>query len=712
MSAQAKPHSSSQPSGRKFGWLPEWLALRLGLSEPHLSKPQVDPAVLGPRTETMLACLEALAPVTASVEKRFLEISAGLESVSETSGQLLAQSELLIRLATGEEGGETAVQAAITKLMPPLTFLLECHAESTALNGRLKEFHGQIASTLAVEHDFQRTVEPLRFVQILFKVESATCEHAVQEMFLALVREIEKLHQQVSGIFKEQLAKLHQTQVTLDAVITDLSSSVARQQSVTISRHKHISESLEKLRSEIEKNRSIDFDLGRVSREIASETGRVVMALQFQDIINQKLQHVREAVLAMSEARGRALLAKDEKELGAELRFLEQTGRIVVGQIDQAEKDLAEAQGKITGGVRSILDGMEKLNRDCLALKELDSVAVGTDGLVQKLLDTFEEVARLVKETVSFSGRAHDVIRPVGDMASNVTGILRSLSREMHLIGLNAQIQSAQVGTGTGLEVLSSQTSEIAKATSDLSDRVAVQLDDLRQGLLGSIEAFERLHRNGVAHGDTLDRECPEETRALHEHRDKSIKALMNAGEQASLLGQQARPLLHSAQFDDITGNALPELRVAVDRLAKQAAKLADDIGASNEVTDRTNQFTSRYTMASERNVHMAALGHSDPIPSAPQSSGTGPIAGVADFDLFDAPSPVAAEQQPAAGAAPAQPSAADLGIDLWLEEAPVDRTREAENFPKEQSRNDDKKSDPEKADLEELSRSQLKDIG
>jgi hypothetical protein len=304
---------------------------------------------------------------------------------------------------------------------------------------------------------------------------------------------------------------------------------------------------------------------------------------------------------------------------------------------------------------------MAHLDRDCLTLKDLDSVAVGADGLVQKLLDTFVEVQRLTAETAASAGCTHAKIRPVVDTASNVTGMLRRLSREMHFIGLNAQIQAAQVGEGTGLEVLSAHTSRISEATNELSDRVATELDDLQAGLGQVIESFGRLHQEALQQGETLARRCPAETAALHRHRDASIEALRAAANLVHKLDEQARPMLAKARFEDIAGGVLPALRLSVERLSTEAGAMADTLGASDEVTDRATLFVGRYTMSSERDVHMAAVhGRDGSTPGASSQDGNLGF-GAGDLDLFDDLPATPVQSAPAP----------DTGVDLWLEESP-----------------------------------------
>ena|GEM_PF-1970804 len=622
-------------------------------------------------TSQVRESLEALTPVSTAVEQRFLQVGAHLEEVVRTSNELIQDSENLIQLATGGQGSENAIRSAIDLLLPPLVFLQDCQTESESLNTRLMDFLQQIKITLRSEHTFQQTVEPLRFVQTLFRVESASCAPEVREMFLALVGEIEKLHHLVRGTFRDQFAKLHQTHQTLKSIITGLASTIARQRTVTLARRAEIERSLQSLREDDERHRLTDLELGRVSRLIAGDTGSVVFALQFQDIINQKLQHVHEAVHAMEQARQRTLAAPDGTALGLELRFIEQVGRIVVGQVAQVEKELSQAETRISEGVRAIQKQLGELDGHCLSVNPAAQHLSGNTGLVQKLLEAFAEVDRLIQETASAAAKTHEDIRPVGEMASDVTDLLHSLSREMHLIGLNAQVQAAQVGTGTGLEVLSSRTSIISTATNSLSAEVARELNALHEGLGQVIATFSRLQMESAHHRDTLAGERPRRARDLGLYQTASEHALSETARLVKRLHQETQPLVEIAHFEHLTGDTLIRLSAAVSALSLKAGSMADAIGAPQAATEQTNAFAQRYTMSSEREVHRTVVdrasgdGNSEPVAENPRL----PDFAAGELDLFDSPADPAATVEPPTPAPAKASDDAFAGIDLWLED-------------------------------------------
>jgi hypothetical protein len=287
-------------------------------------------------------------------------------------------------------------------------------------------------------------------------------------MFSALTQEIEKLHTQVCEIFSTKYEELQGIQRTIAEVIRQLQIQTDNVWK-NIAREKvQIDSTLAQLQRELVDNQKRESSIAGLSSSLSREIQGVVVGLQYQDIISQRLQHTNKALLAIGE--------QFDGSAGG-IEFMEQACRMESAQIKSVRGELAGAEKSIKGGIQNVLSQIVTADEKCVTLREFDGLTTSANGMVQVLLDVFEVIQKQVSTTVSGCASGVETLRPIGSMASDLTRVVHDLSQRIHLIGLNAQVQAAQVPEGMGLEVLSARTSEISRETNRISEQIASQLD-------------------------------------------------------------------------------------------------------------------------------------------------------------------------------------------------------------------------------------------
>ena len=598
--------------------------------------------------ETVVADLQE---VSAALEERFLETAKFLMELDAHGSQFVRNSEKLVNVATGRAGGSEVFFAAMQVLDPPLNFLNESHVQMKALLDRLKLDNDRIISLINGRDDLQRTMAPLKYIQTSFRVEAAPLGDEVQMMFSALTQEIEKLHTQVCEIFSTKYEELQGIQRTIAEVIQQLQiqtdnvwQNIAREKT-------QIDSTLAQLQRELVDNQKRESSIAGLSGNLAREIQGVVIGLQYQDIISQRLQHTNKALLAISEQ-------FDGSADGIE--FMEQACRVESQQIKSVRGELAGAEKSIKGGISNVLSQIVSADEKCVALREFDGLTTSANGMVQVLLDVFEVIQKQIGTTVSGCASAVKILRPIGSMASDLTRVVHDLSQRIHLIGLNAQVQAAQVPEGMGLEVLSARTSEISRETNRISEHMAAQLDQLVAGLNESLKALEKLHADASAQQAVLTEKGGDCEKRLHTLRDSALAALIDVHDLLNGIRAQSELVIGSANYISTADDALADLE---QKLICVADLAAEQIGENRRRQHGLlARFKQHYTMASELRVHENALAGklADEI-SAPVSSG--------EVELFDAPA-AGAEMFTVAPATPAStakaPAVADANVELF----------------------------------------------
>ena len=544
------------------------------------------------------------------LEAQFLQTGAVLENLSRQSDAFVGQVEKLIGLATGKGCDGSIFTAAIEMIERATGFLSHCEEETSRLLEHLRTYHVQIEQLLGAEAELQRAMLPLSIVQTLFRMESAPLGPAVQQMFGSLTQEIGELHGQMREIFGTKFKQLEQTHQTIGQVIGKLEAQVALLQQVTRSRKAQIDASLETLKKEMHNNEDRDVRLERFSRAVTREVQDVVIGLQFQDIVNQKLQHVLGA-LPQILVRAREVHTGAGETVAEAVHFVQQSCRLEAAQTQSARNELAGAEARIRTGVEKVLSQVTEMDTHCLSLDEFALLTTSFDGIVQVLVETIEEVRSVVALTVTNAAEAYGLLRPLGSLATDLTLVIRSMSGQIQLIGLNAQIkaaQAAQDGHGTGLEVLSVRTREISEETNRIGQQAATRLDELASGLAQSVKAFDELQARSQARQTELDEQGRLREQQLHAIRDEALETLRGLGSLRDEVRQQAQVALTSIEFTKFHQVTLPALQTSLQNLGDGMQAWVTEVRGGTPAINLVDQFKRDYTMASERQVFAGVM--------------------------------------------------------------------------------------------------------
>jgi len=307
-----------------------------------------------------------LRQASSGLEAQFLATSSELERLAYFGDRFVKRVEKLVGLATGKECDGSVFSNAIRLIEQATQFLVGCQEQTVRMLELLRNYNTQIEQLLGVETELQRTMLPLKFVQTLFRSESAPLGPAVQQMFGALTQEMEGLHSQVRDIFGTKFKQLEQTHRTIGQVIGQLDQQASSLRQVTSAQKVQIESTLETLRKEMISNHERDARLSKLSRNLAHEVEQVVMGLQFQDIINQKLQHVTAALPQIESKYAEFQAAPNASAVTESLQFLHQSCRLEAGQLQAAQDELAKAELAIQDGVQKVLAHLTEMDSECL----------------------------------------------------------------------------------------------------------------------------------------------------------------------------------------------------------------------------------------------------------------------------------------------------------------------------------------------------------
>lgn len=592
-----------------------------------------------------------LAEINRDLESQFLELGNHLEELSTLSGRVVATGEQLLRLATGQTDGDDFLRRAIDVLLPPVQVLDDSLGRAAAVVDQLCQHQEMITRVRRLEDVLDRIVAPLKFIQTAFRIESAVLDPEVRAVFLALTRDIEQLHAQVVGLFAEQFQSLARAQEQISALVKRLRPQIKAHQQMSGEKKALIERTLEELRVALEENRRQDIRLVDAAQGLRHAVGNVVRSVQFQDITSQQLKHVDEAVEEMGQRLARLPARRtraDEAAWNDDCRFLGDAGKVQVAQIRAVEQSLTEAERTIGAALSEIAERADAVDHECMTLRNFRTISIEGDGVVQVVLNSLDELAQIIDRTYVMQREVHETLRPLGNMASNLTGVIRGLSQSIRLIALNAQIQAAHVGSGTGLEVLSQRTCQIADEAAAANNDSAAALEKLIAGFEEMVAESRRLQEAVGEQKTWIDGEGGSVRQQLHDYRDRTLATFMDLGGIMDSTRGAAKSALERLPFEAAARAKLDALAGALEAFATAATGAA---GANARSEPAAADLQQKYTMASERQVHEAALSRPTATVTAgtPPGPGPAPAVAAADITLFDDAPPAPPTPEPVA---------------------------------------------------------------
>ena len=373
-------------------------------------------------------------------------------------------------------------------------------------------------------------------------------------------------------------------------------------------KQEQMNRSLVSLADEIASSRGRDVQLTKASSQLAQQVNRAVVGLQAHDIVSQKLAHAQAGLQEVLDAVARCRAG----EMPAFERVPTLAG-IEAAQMEAVVCELERSGKLLRDSVRGISGELERLESECLMLREFHEITASVNGTIQVLLDSLGGVRGLVGTTVSIAARTEEMIRPVGAAAASLTSTVEGVAHEMRMIALNAQIQAIQIGHGTGLEVLAAHTSEISGAITGLGAKIAEELADTAAKLARDIDRLARLRALGESEMAKLTTEGVREEASLHGCRDEMLEQVRHVGQLLEEAQGVGKGMLASIDLGP-AAQRISEVQARVARLVEASAALGRPFAGSNAAA-HADSLQRSYTMASERVVHrdmLEKLGHQD----------------------------------------------------------------------------------------------------
>ncbi len=335
------------------------------------------------------------------------------------------------------------------------------------------------------------------------------------------------------------------------------------------------------------------------SAAISGKISEIVMAIQFHDIVRQKLEHVE---VVLNEIRTR-----DKKNDPEAMAITFSTLKIQKAQILGVVSEIREAH-------ENIMDAFHTIDREAQALALCLSNAMvekdrssGTD-LFSETIHSMEKLGALLTDAEDLDRQMEDAVAAAAESIKKLTRhirIVEEISLDLHRKALNAVIKSASLGDlGLSLEVLAQ---EVTKTSGSL-DEFTVMVTKIIQAVSDTANQSGRKTSLLDQSHDLLNTAIQDISKDYEMFRENSAAARIPAETFTHLLAWAEAHLLFMTEF--------------AQNLEAQCGTLDEILSGMPEFdTNSTEKLpdASIYTMESERLIHSGVVGQ-QPKPALPET--------------------------------------------------------------------------------------------
>jgi hypothetical protein len=603
------------------------------------------------------------------VEAEFLSTGDGLMRLARQLGEIQKECQSLTDLTLGQTQ-DAAVQFAFQLLKKAEDLVLASYEQYDYVFATFSELQQWLAQVSQQRDELMRVLLPLNFITMSFRIEASRHPAEVQQAFTTLADSVNRTVADVRCTMERQFDELAASQQMAHRLMGQISASIQQHRKEVSSTLATSRRQLGALSEALLSSGAGATDLARRNQAVKRHLSGLVMAQQCQDITRQRIEHVGEAMEEM-----RAHLDDGQPPTTASdadtRQFVLQAGQIQLQQVQSVFDQLHHAADSLKSGIQS-------LRSDAAAAAEL-AVRVGGTALDANVASQCQagigEILGILTQAVQKTAQIIAAFAPLQASFVDCTGKATALASDVRRAGLNAQVFAIQAPDGATLEVLAGRVHAISEEviqqvaqmgaalnhTSGMVNNLQQRLEDFQmlcQAEQEILAAESVLSQNKLA---DLERAIPVQIQCV-------------AGRQEAFAGS-VEEVLANIQLPVTVAQASSRSIGFFQDLVTWGSEGGSGLLAETAASQKIDRLKSKYTMASERQAHAAAL---QPVPAPASAS-----ASEASIELFDDGAPAVPTIAAAPGEIPPsreqpekQPRPAELAA---IETSPPVRPLESE---------------------------------
>lgn len=582
----------------------------------------------------------ALLSLVHGMEREFLATGDGLERLTRQLNEIQRECHSLSDQTLGR-GQDAAIQFAFQLLKKAEDFVLAGYEQYDHVFATFGELQQRLARLAQQQDDLMRVLLPLNFVTLSFRIEASRHPAEVQQNFFTLADTVNQTVAEVRHTLVRQFEDLAMSERTARSLMEQVASSVQTHRQEVAATLQSTRRQLRAMSESLASFGADATDLFGLNQAVTRHICGIVIAQQCQDITRQSIEHVGEAMEEMRAHIGEAPAGAN----GAETRqFVRHAGQIQLHQVQNVFGQLNDAAASLKSGIQGL--------RTEAATAAQVAVKMGTTtldaGITTQCQAGIGEILGIVEQAVQKIADIIAAFAPLQASFVDCTSKATGLAIEVRRAGLNALVFAIHAPNGATLEVLAGRVRAISEEVIQEVAQMGAALGQttgLINNLLQRLEDFQQLSRSEQ---EILAAESAASRAKLAELRDAIPLLIQRVSQRQEAFAQSAEAVLANIQFPVTVAEASARAIGFFQELAAWGGKDEQDLVAETAAAQKIDRLQSKYTMASERHAHLAAM---QPGAAPARAAGANPA-----IELFDELEPPSTGDGSGAGKPPDEP--------------------------------------------------------
>ena len=521
---------------------------------------------------------QELQAISEGVEPVFLKLGGELQEVYSGASEMTVRTMEAVESISGKT--DKAILSRVGNFaQSALEKLRTCQEDVISKLGLIhvvaQKLHGLNGACEVIEN----IARYLRVVGLNIGIESSRSMES-SEKFGVVVEEIRSFVERVIGVAAEIRMDSAAAQITQISSHQQISEGLTHLSDLARDAEASVYEGLGKI-EELMKSSAIALEEGTThSREISRHVGEVVVGIQFQDNMKQRIEHITDALhdaadLCVEGQKESATKEDQEESLGsAHAIVLLQSAQLeqVIAEVDQVYRNAVEAFANIREEVGKLGHGLAMLGME--TEERTEEHETGRGDSFTSLIQGLDHLYHLVDQGWELMKHIEMAITSATETANKLTDrtrYVRTLSVETQRMAINAVIKATHLGEGgRTLEVLAQEVRGLSDRTNEFVEGVEAIIKAVTL-LARELTASARENEMGAFSGKNGG---SHEISIAYEHFQKdSSEALARAAALEDMISQTSSGLDFLQDLREALDAKLKELHGIGDFLAPWAGK-------------------------------------------------------------------------------------------------------------------------------------------
>lgn len=286
---------------------------------------------------------------------------------------------------------------------------------------------------------------------------------------------------------------------------------------------------------------------------------------------NQKLEKASHSLIETTQS-----MSEISTQTDSNIDFVAQSGERLKNatlEISNSSEIISSSSQEVATAIEELSNSIHEIAKNCADESRVSEDAKNEVQTAQKIIQ-------------DLMGNA--------DKINSIVEIINQIAAQTNLLALNATIEAASAGeAGKGFAVVAHEVKELAKQSSDASDNIREQVDEIQKSSQLSFNAIEKIAdiMEQVAHySQTISAAAEEQSSTTNE----IARSVSEVSEQVGVLSVRVKETSDSSVE---ISNLLQGLRDASRMINEEASKVSNQSTELNEIEKDSTQLISRFKL-------------------------------------------------------------------------------------------------------------------